>query len=223
MTDPRYDSFWIDEYKELAEIMSELGMDALLLGSAAGVQMLPESIASLIDWDVYNDSALAFLDFYRLNNVTSIHETTKNRVVKEIQKFITEGISMQDLLARLDAFTFSDARVRSIAVTEVTRLYAVGNQITWQSSGYVTGKKWQTAVDDMVCPYCSKLHNQIVEIDSFFSISEDDMTPEMRRRALTGTEMAWVTPPAHTNCRCYLIPFVDDTQIMKQIEGILDE
>jgi len=46
---------------------------------------------------------------------------------------------------------FGRQRARRVAVTEVTRVYAAGNEEAWRATGYVTGKRWMTARDERVC------------------------------------------------------------------------
>lgn len=43
---------------------------------------------------------------------------------------------------------------------------------------------WETAEDELVCPFCGPIHNKMVRADDLLSLG---------------------IPPAHTNCRCRLI------------------
>jgi rubredoxin len=74
-----------------------------------------------------------------------------------------------------------------IAVTETTRVFAEGNKLAWDSTGVVSGSKWQTANDDLVCPICGPLNEQVTDDE----------------------------PPAHVNCRCWKRPVVDE-ELVKQ-------
>jgi hypothetical protein len=78
-----------------------------------------------------------------------------------------------------------------IAVTEVTRSYAEGNQIAWKESGVVEGKEWNTANDEIVarCPICWPLHGVVIPIGEEFDGGFDG-------------------PPAHPRCRCWITPVV---------------
>ena len=84
---------------------------------------------------------------------------------------------------------FSRTRAGMIAVTEVTRAYAAGNVAAWQASRVVQGKEWMTATDEVVCPICGPLRGQIARLNEPFG----------------GRIM---NPPAHVNCRCWVVPVV---------------
>lgn len=81
------------------------------------------------------------------------------------------------------------ARAESIAITEVTNALAVGNVIVWMAVG-IESVRWQTENDDVVCPICQE--------------NEDAGEIDIGEAFPSGDE----EPPAHTNCRCYLIESV---------------
>jgi hypothetical protein len=222
MADPRHDAFWVGEHQELIDFFSEQLMEAILAGANGALDMLPSAISDMIDWDIFNTNAMAFLNSYQLNNISGIHQTTKEHVVREIQRFMSTGESLQELMARLQNFTWSDARTNSIARTEITRSFAVGNMLAWQATGYITGKRWMTARDELVCPICGPMHEQVVEVESNFALPEEALTPEVRRLIVSGQQEFFISPPAHPNCRCWLQPFVSDVAIQSEIDRILE-
>ena len=215
MPDPRTPEFWAKEGDELWSLIVQLAMQAMTGGAAGAVALLPEGPKQLFSWDIFNQDAIDFLRSYRLDVVDDISVTTQNQAVAAIEEWIKQGEHLDALEARLIPI-FGPERAHRIAVTEVTRLYAAGNQVAWMGTGVVHGKVWQTSQDERVCLICKPLHNQVVELEASFSIPLDQMTPELARRALQlGDEFHYAHPPAHVNCRCYLKPFVDEVQLQE--------
>jgi len=217
MPDPLDPEFWIREASRFSGELSELFMLALLAGAGSGIDLLPPNLRTLIGWDVINQAALDFLRTYQFEWIKDITETTRRQTVQAIEQWIESGDPISALESRLIPI-FGDSRARSIAVTEVTRIFASGNMMAWQSTGFVGAKKWQTAVDERVCPFCRPLHNKIVQLEGQFALLPQDMTPELlQRRFRGGYEFAWMGPPAHPNCRCWLLPVVSLEGLREQI------
>ena len=138
MTDPRSPQFWAAERDHLWNSVAELAMRSLAAGTAGGEQLLPQAVRQLIAWDVVNQAAIDYLNWYRLNTVTGISDTTAKVAIKTIGSWMEAGEPLPLLEARM-ASIISDGRARGIAVTEVTRIYAEGNQMAWQNAGVVEG------------------------------------------------------------------------------------
>ena len=110
--------------------------------------------------------------------------TTKAQIVRLVADGIRNRTPQKLLLSQV-AQTLGK-RAAFDAVTEITRVYALGNQRAWQRSGVVAAMGWQTARDDRVCPVCGPRHGSRLALDS---------TPD-------------ALPPAHGRCRCWLVPEV---------------
>ena len=220
MADSIYDPAWWQPYiPQLRREFSELTMDILLAGGEAGAAAFPAA-SLLIDWDAFNEAALTWLDMYLgaspVPGLTQegayawawqLNETTRRNVVAEISRWVQSGDPLPELEQRLGLY-FDTRRAHRIAVTEVTRVYASGNVMSWKASGVVNGKRWQTANDERVCPICSKMHNKLVDLDRGweFSASMLEADPELKRAL--GAPLTVVVPPAHVSCRCWLQPVV---------------
>lgn len=116
---------------------------------------------------------------------------------------------LKELVREVEGYS-NDVRAESVARTETTRVSTDAKAQAWKQSGTVTYKKWYTAIDERVCPYCMPLHGKIVGIDEPFfkkgdSTEGEDFTgqekPEMK---LTYSDVN--TPPLHVNCRCDILP-----------------
>jgi SPP1 gp7 family putative phage head morphogenesis protein len=148
--------------------------------------------AFAVNWDMVNEDARQWLAQYTFDLVRGINNTTSNAIQREVDAYITDGgMTINQLRDRL-APTFGESRARTIAVTEVTRTFAEGNQQAWQGSGVVKRNRWNTANDEIVrqCPICWPVHEEVRPIGEAFSNGA-------------------TSPPGHPNCRCWLTPYID--------------
>lgn len=218
------------ERQLLQQEFTDIALAVLLAGGDNGAATMPPGLDVLVDWDVFNTSALDWLRIYfgdmqpgiwgqsgAFDWAQRLNGYTRRTIIKEIDSWVREGAPLPVLEQRL-ASLFDSARARRVAVTEVTRIYASGNLMAWQSSGVVTGKRWMTAVDERVCPICGPLHNTLVEIDRTWEFTQAmlDANPQLAK-ALRGPA-AFVAPPAHVMCRCWLQPVVFEALEPAEIE-----
>lgn len=194
--DPRQMQFWDDETGAMWWELSDLIMVTLLDGVAEGVDTLPSDVRVLSDWNLVNAQALNFARDYRYNWITKINDTTRVQVQQAITDWIQEGAPLSVLEINLTPI-FGRARAEMIAATETTRVFSQGNQIAWESTDVVNKVRWETVVDDRICPIC---------------------------RPLQGTEIGIgdvdAMPPAHVRCRCYTRPVVDDDAFARKLARI---
>lgn len=219
MTNPLVPEFWAAEYHRLWEAAEPLTMRALLAGAATAAAQLPAEIAPLVNWDFFNRAALRYLSEYRLSVIRNINDTTRTQAVEAIHEWMRSGQELDALKTKL-APIFGEARADSVAVTEVTRTYAEGNMQLWSSTGVVSGKRWMTAVTD-VCPVCAPMHGVIVELDSNFAFTPEQMADEVLAKALKHLGAEFRAPPAHPRCRCWLQPVVSEALLRQEIGDIL--
>jgi len=187
MTNPLTFEFWSNEEQELWGKLSPLVMNSLLAGAKGGLEILPDAVADNVNWQEYDHNVQSFLLSYRLNELAGINATTMERVIEEILQWQTLGESQENLRERLLLFALSLARAEMIAVTEVTRLFGMGNILIWLATGLVAGKTWMTARDELVCPICAPLHGEIRGLLENFSGGIN-------------------SPPIHPHCRCWISP-----------------
>lgn len=169
------------------EAVTEWVTDAALAGVLLGTEN--EAV-----WALANEQARAWAEGYTYDLVRGITDTSMARLQDHLQAAIDAGEGVADLAARIagDESLFGAARAERIAQTEVTRAYAAGNLAAWRADGTVTGKRWHTTADDLVCPICGPLQGTTVGLDELFPSALG---------AIDG-------PPAHVGCRCWLTPEV---------------
>ena len=206
--------FWDKEELSFWEMIMRIALLTLILGGTGGIKLLPPEIQPLFDVDRFNQSALDWLALYRFSTVFGISETTRIQSMKAIEEWIRAGEAFPVLEAKLTVI-LGEARAASIAVTEVTRIYAHGNILAWQNTGFVSGKKWNTVEDDRVCIICRPLDGTVVALDGNWFI------PEPSAGGL-GLDKPIFAPPAHVNGRCFLTPVVDDEAFRESIRRSLN-
>lgn len=153
-------------------------------------------LAGSVEWEAINTSVLQWVLNYNYQLIGGLTETTKQRLIVELARFVTSGESLRSLIERLsdrDMGLFSKQRAQRIAATEVTRAYYQGNIAAWLASGSVKQIQWRTAVDEIVCPTCRPMHNVITELGMPFQ----------------HPTLGEIQPPAHVNCRCGAVPYID--------------
>ncbi len=156
-----------------------------------GVKAAPFDAGIAIDWELVNtavaDWARAMSFDLTYANEYSISQRTARGLRAAIASFVeSSDMSMSELARQVESL-FDAVRGEMIAVTEVTRAFAAGNQAAWEQSKVVEGKQWNTAVDELVCPICGPLNGKVVKLNETFGGFYD-------------------YPPAHPRCRCWISP-----------------
>lgn len=158
-----------------------------------GVKAAPFEAGLAIDWEMANAAVAEFVRTMSFSltyaNEYSISKTTVNRLRDAIGLFVDSPDMSMGQLARQVETLFDLARGEMIAITEVTRAFAAGNQAAWETSKVVDGKQWNTAKDELVCPICGPLNGRVTGLKETFGVYYD-------------------YPPAHPRCRCWITPVI---------------
>lgn len=190
------DVFWQEELDALWMEMADIFMDAYLSGVEGGTEALPADARVLVDFDYVNNAVLDYARRYRFGWIKDITDTTRSLTQKAITDWISSGQPLSTLEAQL-APIFGETRAGRIAVTEVTRIFAEGNAQAWQSTGVVEEVRFNTAEDDLVCPFCAPLDGDVFDVDDYGH-----------------------KPPIHVNCRCFNTPVVSEEAFERKLEEI---
>ena len=187
MSYPRRE-WWEEELRLLAPIMQRHLREGYMAAAESAARQLPAIARYQIDWALVNEAAWRRSRDYSYELVKGICETSEAFLKEAISEWIDTGRPLDELAGQLaQSGMFGPMRSQMIAVTEVTRAYAEGNRMAWGASGVVDGVRWQTAVDERVCPQCGPMHNRTDTVSGNFE---------------------GMGPPAHVGCRCWLIPVV---------------
>ena len=207
MSDIRQLEFWSDEERRAWDDAAPVLLEVVLAGGMSGERGLPPAMRALIDWNWFNQAALDWLKGYRGGIWSEIAGHTRQRTLAIVEDWVRAGEALPVLEAKLERL-YSRQRARTIAVTEITRMYAEGNIMSWEAAGVVGGKRWSTARDDKVCAICGPLDGMIV------GLREDGF-------ATKTSGLGIYAPPAHPMCRCWLTPVVSEDLLRDQLRKAL--
>jgi HK97 family phage portal protein len=121
--------------------------------------------------------------------VRGVSDTTRDEIRGIVGRMASEGISYDAAALEIVqlAGIHSEARARTIAVTESARAWTQGSILAWTESGEVDRMEWSAEPD--CCPICRAVNGTVVPLGSPFQ---------------------GLMPPAHPNCRCALLPVLTD-------------
>lgn len=182
-------SFWDEEERLLWEFLSNEFVGIIIHGTQGGLGLLGAN-ASLVNQQMINSALIEYARLYRNEWLHAITETTRKTVADIITNWLQTGDPLSELVKTLsnpELGLFSKVRAKRIAVTEVTRLHAMGNEIAWKESGTVDQFNWMTAADGLVCDRC-KL---------------------MQKKGPYPLDQLSKLIPDHVNCRCWGQPIVN--------------
>lgn len=127
----------------------------------------------------------------------SMVETDRDKIIDIIAEGVANGDSVPKIRTRItDTFEeYSKTQANRITRTEVIRASNYGALDAWEKSDVVVGKQWLTAMDDRVDPECRSLNGKILGLNGVYE-KNDYLDVEV--------------PPLHPNCRCTLLPVLED-------------
>lgn len=190
-------SFWDNIDSEMWDEIAQLVILSVMTGIDNGILLLPNKARPFVDLESIYDRVIEFARTYRFSWIRGITDATRQRVISSITQWIRSGSPLSALESALTPL-FGEARARRIAVTEITRLFARGNQMAWEDTGFINKVKWNTSQDDKVCPICAPLDGTMIGIADIDAL-----------------------PPAHPNCRCWISPVLDEQAFEDKLDEIL--
>ena len=182
---------WLEDTPEDGD---DTGRIAVLLSKAArgGIKLFQVAVDLGGEFALTNTEAAKWAAAHSGELVQGIDQTTLDAMRNAISTFVdTPGYTIGDAM---DLLPFNADRARRVAVTEITRAYAQGNQLAAgalaeQFPGVRVVKRWFTNQDDRVCDVCGPLADQEpIDQDESWTTDEGDEIDN---------------PPAHVNCRCW--------------------
>jgi len=171
--------FWTEEQQALIRALRPEIERMVVAGAQTTFDLLPVQF----DWALAAQDAIDFAQGYTFDLVTGLDRTSQRTLQKQIAAYIENPTTLGELRKSLVP-SFGKTRANTIAVTEVTRAYARGEEIAArlsQNAGLLLEPIWHTNRDELVCPICG---------------------PNDGKRKSAGWTVANV--PAHPNCRCWL-------------------
>lgn len=163
------------------------------------------------EFDLTSARARKFLEKNTKKFAGGITEETSRQIRASVAAGLDAGEAIPDLMERIDDLAgFGSVRAEMIARTESIRAATAAEKEAWEESEVVAKVIWYTALDERVCENCGPMHGTEIDIaDNFFA--KGDTAPGgllLDYEAVGG-------PPMHPDCRCTLLPVVDDTKSYK--------
>ncbi len=148
--DPR---FALEDEQLWAELRADT-MGAMQPHIRNGALAAAEGSAALglvVDLDLVNTAVLDFTREYMDDWWNGLEAVSRNNLRKALTTWQESGLGERGLPDLVDSLrpTFGKARAKRIAVTEVTRVFDLGNNLAHIAAG-ITEEEWQTAEDDNV-------------------------------------------------------------------------
>lgn len=173
------DGFWTAVRREMGIRMGPLSRRVVFDGIEAA-----QGAGAMVDLDGIHESALRATRDMETEWWNKIERTSRDSLRTTLTLWQEEGLGKRGLPDLIDAIKpiFGPERAERIAVTEVTRAFALGEDLAYAQDETVAGWIWSTAEDEFVCPKCGPLNNHIYPKGG-------------------GPEM-----PLHPRCRCAKMP-----------------
>lgn len=185
--EPLTSDFWLNEaallHDVVWDIVEEAATTAAINAAQGVIQQLLGVGAPAVDFNLLNAAAYEYAQSHAFALVSQITATTQAALQTAMAEWIYSDEPLPALIDKL-APMFGPVRAEAIAVTEITRIYAHSNIIGWRQYG-VNTVRYNTAVDDVVCPICQPHQGHE------YAIEQGD-----------------IVPPLHVRCRCWLQPVV---------------
>jgi hypothetical protein len=138
-----------------------------------------------------------------------IGDTTIVQVKTLLGKGLEQGLTVDEIADNIEEKGFSAPRALTIARTETTRAYTEGQVEAWRQTGMVTGKKWLVAPEP--CPFCEAIGQEDQTkgmSDPFYTIGDTITGSDGSRFVVDYDNVSG--PPLHPNCRCTIVPVLED-------------
>jgi hypothetical protein len=187
---------WMDRIPELGDPNTEKQIFTLFVGAMAhGTQLFGESIGFDLDWELVNTAASKMAQEYMTEWLAGLDEVTRKRLRQELVNFVEiQGYTLGDVIGGLEETVLGSARAQRVAVTEITRVYGMAEQLAAEQlqsefPDVKVIKTWFTNNDDLVCVICEPLNGMTVLANEMFMDDFGDV---------------YDFPPAHVNCRCWM-------------------
>lgn len=178
----------------------------------------------------FNGSTVPTFDPYKANIQTWFNEKAKKvgsdvnaETEKQLRATLAEGIANVETTEQLEARIndvlgyASTRRANNIARTESARAQTYADIAAWKQSGVVAYKRWYTAQDERVCPYCASMDGQVEKVGiNFFNKGESldvDYTTNSGKQTTGTIKFDYDSvkgAPLHASCRCVLIPILSE-------------
>lgn len=175
--------FWTEQERELIDRLTPTITRAMMTGAVTGGDLLVAAGIE-VDWSLVDSGVKRAAKEFSENIAKQITKTNLTAFSNSFSTWLDSGEPLDSLTESLEVF-YGPVRAEMIAVTETTRAFAEANRVAWRQHK-VKQFRFNTVVDDVVCPICEPEDGKIYDIENTTK-----------------------TPPLHVRCRCYTSPIID--------------
>lgn len=176
----------------------------------------------------FNGEVVPTFDPYKQNIQTWFNDKAKKvggdvnaETEKQLRTTLAQGIANTETTVQLEQRInevmgySSTRRANNIARTESARAQTYADIAAWKQSGVVEYKRWYTAQDERVCPYCASMDGVTEKTGINFFNKGDSLdvdvagrNGETRVSTINFSYDSVKGAPLHASCRCVLIPIL---------------
>ena len=159
-----------------------------------------------------------FIDTHSYKFASSVNAETNAKLRLHFGQGLEAGESVVDLRKRVMDKVFDKeitrARAESIARTEASRAMNAGTELAWQGTGLVDAKEWSGASD--MCEFCRTMDDKFGPGTGGVPLGKNFVNKNETVDGVDGGELstgygAIEYPPIHPNCRCTIVPVLQES------------
>jgi len=207
--------------RELVDALAPYLREAISTGANIGLDTVAK-VSSGVDFELERADLAKYAESESIRlarqTASGVVETQTVRVREVLGTGLENGENTQKLAARVQDWAESQkdqdgswSRARTVARTESARAARTAEVEAWSATGVVKGKTWLLAPDP--CEFCEAAAKQYGEKsigvgDTFFKKGDILTGADGGAMVLDYEDVAG--PPLHPNCRCSMLPVLDD-------------
>lgn len=172
----------------------------LVLGVSDDVSIVSQTYTRAEEWARLRAAELVGMKYNALGELIpnpdasmAITDTLRSEIRAAVADAIEQGLPAAELATNIEEVAgFTADRALMVARTEIIRANNNGHMAAFAASGVVTQKEWSTAEDGDTCEVCQGNADQgPIGLNDDFDSGDSE-------------------PPGHPNCRCTLVPVVEE-------------
>lgn len=205
--------------KDVNDLYDQLEYDAALAGllvplyRALVAEAGADAMALVSDGTF--DETTVLIERYFKSHPLRVAQVVNAETAKQLRATLAEGVNAGESFAELSTRVenvfgaLAGYRAERIARTETISASTYAAIEAWDQSGVVNGKEWFTAEDERVCPFCSAMDGQVLDLRRSYFAKGDEITVEAEGGKASTMKVGFDDvqgPPLHVSCRCVLVP-----------------
>jgi uncharacterized protein with gpF-like domain len=149
---------------------------------------------------------IAYLGRHALAFLQDITDTTRNDILKILQRGIDESLSISEIVRELRTTGLTDTRARVITRTETVRAANVGHRIGARSFPFEVNKKWIAATDHRTRHSHRLINGHVVDEEGYFEVAVyENGKPTGKIDQMNAPGDPEASAANTINCRCRVI------------------